>query len=49
MLDCIVGEIPQIDENDPDYTQAMAFLERYSSMTRMRSIIGELITAGSPE
>ena len=42
-------DVPQIDENDPDYTQAMAFLERYSSMTRMRSIIGELITAGSPE
>ena len=42
-------DVPQIDESDPDYTQAMAFLERYSSMTRMRSLIGELITAGSPE
>ena len=42
-------DVPQIDENDPDYTQAMAFLERYSSMTRMRSLINELITAGSPE
>lgn len=42
-------DVPQIDESDPDYTQAMAFLERYSSMTRMRSLIGELINAGSPE
>ncbi|MCH2075149.1 MAG: hypothetical protein MK130_09950, partial [Puniceicoccaceae bacterium] len=42
-------DVPQIDESDSDYTQAMAFLERYSSMTRMRSLIGELITAGSPE
>ena len=42
-------DVPRIDESDPDYTQAMAFLERYSSMTRMRSLIGELITAGSPE
>ncbi len=42
-------DVPQIDENDPDYAQATAFLERYNSMTRMRSVIGELITAGSPQ
>jgi hypothetical protein len=42
-------EVPEIAADDADYTRAQEFLQRYSSMTRMSSLMGELINAGSPE
>lgn len=42
-------EVPGITADDADYTRAQEFLQRYSSMTRMSSLMGELINAGSPE
>ena len=42
-------EIPEITTDNEDYTQAKDWLARYGSMTRRGSLLGELITDGTPE